>query len=141
MAHKFMERIMSDTNLAGGCLCGAVRIAICGEPYRVGICHCLDCRKHHGAVFHTSAIFSVDAVTISGATAEYRNRHFCPVCGSALFGRSGDEIEVHVGCLDAPSQLRPTYESWVVRREDWLPPFDVARHYQQDREGKGRSEP
>ena len=66
---------MSDTNLAGGCLCGAVRIALAGAPYRVGICHCLDCRKHHGAVFHTSAIFAVEAVTVSGATAEYRGLH------------------------------------------------------------------
>jgi hypothetical protein len=92
-------------------------------------------------VFHTSAIFPVDAATISGAMAEYRNRHFCPACGSSLFGRTGDEIEVHLGCLDAPNQLRPSYESWVIRREDWLPLFDVARRYQQDREGKGRSEP
>ena len=135
---------MSDTNLAGGCLCGAVRIAISGAPYRVGICHCLDCRKHHGAVFHTFAIFPVHAVTISGATAEYGDRHFCPVCGSSLFGRSDDadgEIEVYAGCLDAPNQLRPTYESWIIRREDWLPPFATARRYQHDREGKGHSEP
>jgi hypothetical protein len=132
---------MSDTNLSGGCLCGAVRIALSGAPYRVGICHCLDCRKHHGQVFSTSAIFPVDAAMISGATVEYRNRHFCPTCGSSLFARTGDEIEVQLGCLDAPNQLRPTYENWVIRREDWLPPFDVARRYQQDREGKGRSEP
>jgi hypothetical protein len=132
---------MSDTNLAGGCQCGAVRIAVSGAPYRVGICHCLDCRKHHGAVFSTSAVFPVDAVTISGATAEYRSRHFCPTCGSSLFGRTGDEIEVNLGCLDAPNQLKPTYELWVIRREDWLPPFDVARRYQQDREGTSRSEP
>jgi hypothetical protein len=132
---------MSDTNLSGGCLCGAVRIACFGTPYRVGICHCLDCRKHHGAVFSSSAIFPVDAVTISGTTAAYKNRHFCPTCGSSLFARTGDEIEVQFGCLDAPNQLRPTYENWVIRREDWLPPFDVTRRYQHDREGNGRSDP
>lgn len=38
----------------GGCLCGDVRIVAQGAPYRVGICHCLDCRKHHGALFHAS---------------------------------------------------------------------------------------
>ena len=132
---------MSDTNLSGGCLCGAVRIVASGAPYRVGICHCLDCRKHHGAVFHSSAMFPADAVTIRGATAAYKNRHFCPACGSSVFARSGDEIEVSLGCLDAPSQLRPTYENWVVRRENWLPPFDLARHYPHDREGTGRTEP
>ena len=30
----------------GGCLCGSVRIVASGRPYRVGVCHCLDCRKH-----------------------------------------------------------------------------------------------
>jgi len=47
----------------GGCLCGSVRIVASGRPYRVGVCHCLDCRKHHGALFHASAIFPQDAVT------------------------------------------------------------------------------
>ena len=41
----------------GGCLCGNVRIVASGLPYRVGLCHCLDCRKHLGAVFHASAAF------------------------------------------------------------------------------------
>ena len=132
---------MSDTHHAGGCLCGAVRLVATGAPYRVGICHCLDCRKHHGAVFHASAIFPAAAVTITGTTAEYKNRHFCTVCGSSLFGRSDDEVEVNLGCLDEPSQFKPTYELWMTRREDWLPPFDVARRYEHNREGTGRSEP
>jgi hypothetical protein len=131
---------MTETHLTGGCQCGAVRIAASGAPYRVGICHCLDCRKHHGAVFYAAAIFPADAVAITGATASYRNRHFCPTCGSSVFAHNGDEIEVYLGCLDAPNQLTPTYESWVSRREEWLPPFDVAHRYQQDREAKGRSE-
>jgi hypothetical protein len=29
----------------GSCLCGNVRIVASGLPYRVGLCHCLDCRK------------------------------------------------------------------------------------------------
>jgi hypothetical protein len=35
----------------GGCLCGSARIVASGRPYRVAVCHCLDCRKHHGALF------------------------------------------------------------------------------------------
>src|SRR4051794_24130774 len=48
----------------GGCLCGDVRILASGLPYRVGICHCLDCRKHSGTLFYSSAVFPQGAVTI-----------------------------------------------------------------------------
>ena len=124
----------------GGCLCGDVRIVATGEPYRVGICHCLDCRKHHGALFHASAIFPEDAVTIEGETRHYAGRHFCPRCGSSVFGRSEDEVEVNLGALDAPNQFAPTYELWTVRREAWLPPFRVTRRYEQDRDSTDRYE-
>src|SRR3546814_2811046 len=96
----------------GGCLCGNVRLVASGRPYRVGLCHCLDCRKHHGALFHASAVFPQDAVTIDGETRDYAGRFFCPRCGSSVFGRSADEIEVNLGSLDAPDQLMPTYELW-----------------------------
>ena len=125
----------------GGCLCGAVRIEIDAAPDRAGICHCLDCRKRQGAIFHTFAVFSLDAVTVTGETREYKTRHFCPTCGSPLFDRWDDEFELHAGCLDAPNQLTPTYETWVVRREAWLPPFDVATRYERNRTTEGRSEP
>ena len=124
----------------GGCLCGNVRIATAGRPYRVGLCHCLDCRKHHGALFHASAIFPQDSVTIEGETREYAGRSFCPKCGSSVFGSSGDEIEVSLGCLDAPDQLKPTYELWTVRRESWLPPFPVTDRYARDRDPGSRFE-
>ncbi|BBR53403.1 MULTISPECIES: GFA family protein [Pseudomonas] len=124
----------------GGCLCGQVRFEASGQPYRVGLCHCLDCRKHHGALFHASAIFPEEAVKVEGRTGDYAGRFFCPRCGSSVFSRSGDEVEVHLGALDAPDQFTPTYESWTVRREAWLPAFPFARHYTGDREGTGRTE-
>lgn len=127
-------------DLTGGCLCGAVRFVAAGRPYRVGICHCLDCRKHHGALFHASAIFPQAAVTIAGETGEYAGRHFCPRCGSSVFSQSGDEIELNLGSLDAPDRLQPTYELWTIRREAWLPPFPLAHRYPRDREGGGRTE-
>lgn len=125
----------------GGCLCGDVRFVATGEPYRVGICHCLDCRKHHGALFHASAIFPETAVEITGQTQSYAGRHFCPRCGSSVFSRSGDEIELSLGALDAPDQFRPTYELWTIRRESWLPPFPQIRRYERDRPAGSRSEP
>jgi hypothetical protein len=124
----------------GGCLCGNVRIVASGLPYRVGVCHCLDCRKHSGALFDAFAVFPRAGVTIEGETREYDGRSFCPRCGSSVFSRSADEIEVHLGSLDAPDQLTPSYELWTVRRESWLPPFPVARRYDRDRDAMGRTE-
>lgn len=128
------------SSFTGGCLCGDVRIVATGRPYRVGLCHCLDCRKHHGALFHASAVFPEAAVAIQGETRNWQDRHFCARCGSPLFSRSGDEINVNLGSLDAPNQLRPTYELWTIRRESWLPPFPLARHYERDRDPRERHE-
>lgn len=124
----------------GGCLCGDVRIVATGRPYRVGLCHCLDCRKHHGALFQASAIFPEDAVEIAGETRDYAGRHFCPRCGSSVFARTGDETEVCLGALDAPDLLKPTYELWTVRRESWLPPFPLAKRYERNRDTTSRHE-
>jgi hypothetical protein len=77
---------------------------------------------------------------MEGETSAYAGRHFCPLCGSSVFARSGDEVEVHLGALDAPDQLIPTYEVWTDRREAWLPPFPLAHHYSRDRTTSDRSE-
>ena len=79
-------------------------------------------------------------MTISGETSDYNGRFFCPRCGSSVFARSADEVELSLGSLDAPDQLTPTYELWTVRREAWLPPFSLARRYERDRDATGRSE-
>ena len=124
----------------GGCLCGDVRFEATGQPHRVGVCHCLDCRKHHGALFHALAIFPEASVMITGETRDYRGRHFCPRCGSAVFGRSGDEIEVNLGSLDTTDQFVPTYELRTVRREGWLPPFPLEKRYERNRDSSDQSE-
>ena len=126
--------------LTGGCLCGSLRVAARGRPYRVGLCHCLDCRKHHGTLFHASAVYPADAVTIDGESRDYGGRHFCPRCGSPVFGRTGDEVLVNLGCLDSIDQLQPTYELWNVRREAWLPEFPLSRRYERNRDAKSRQE-
>ncbi len=119
--------------VTGGCLCGNVKIVASGKPNRVGVCHCLDCRKHHGAIFHASAVFPQNAVTIDGELSGYRGRFFCPKCGSSVFSVSENEVEVHLGALDEPNKMSPTYELWTIRREDWLPSFGVLKRYKRNR--------
>ena len=128
-------------SVSGGCLCGALRFTATGQPYRTGICHCMDCRKNHGALFHASAIFPDTAVTITGEVRTYRDRSFCPTCGSPVYAQFGDEIGINLGALDDPSVFLPTYELWTIRREGWLPEFTGMRHYAKNRENSAREEP
>jgi len=127
-------------DITGGCLCGNIRLIAKGRPYRVGLCHCLDCRKHHGAVFSAYAVFPEKAVSVLGETRDFKGRHFCPQCGSPVFAITGDEVEVALGTLDAPSQFTPDYELWTHRREDWLTPLPHARQYHENRDNPDRAE-
>ncbi|WP_120502027.1 GFA family protein [Roseovarius sp. EL26] len=120
--------------VTGGCVCGKVRVRATGVPKRVGLCHCFECRKHHGALFYAAAIFAQETVEIMGETQSYEGRHFCPGCGSSVFARTGDEVEVHLGALDAPDQFAPTYEGWTEQREGWLPEFPDMVRYARNRE-------
>ena len=126
--------------IAGGCVCGKVRFEAEGQPDRVGICHCLDCRKYHGALFFAAAIYPETQVRISGEPQMYDGRCFCATCGSSVFNRSGAELELHLGALDDINVFQPTYELRTIRRESWLPAFPVEERYERDRPGEGREE-
>ena len=123
--------------ITGDCLCGNIRIVASGRPYRVGLCHCLDCRKHHGALLRASAISPQAAVTVTGETRDYAGRFFCPGCGSSVSARTADEIGVSLGTLDAPDQLIPTYKLWTIRRESSLPTLPLTQHYAHNRNASG----
>jgi len=118
----------------GSCKCGSVRYTVRGEPKRVGICHCTDCRQESGSAFTFYGVWPAAAFSSTGETAERDGRRFCPVCGSRMFSLDEAEAELKLGSLgDAPSRLRPTYELWIKRREDWLLPIEGAEQYDEDR--------
>jgi hypothetical protein len=134
------------TTRKGRCLCGAVAYEYDGPENWVGHCHCESCRRNCSAPFTTFVGVPRAAVRMTGVTPDVYpsspgvRRHFCPRCGSSVFSRSGDEIEVNLGALDAPNQLTPTYELWTVRREAWLPAFPLRKHYEHDRDTASRFE-
>lgn len=118
----------------GGCSYSAIRFSTSKTPLRVGVCHCLDCRKHHGAPFYAAAIYSVEDVTITGDAKAYEGRYFCSECGSSVFAITDNEIELHLGSFDEPNQFTPAYECWTIRRENWLAPIAGAKQLERDRD-------
>jgi hypothetical protein len=118
----------------GGCLCGAVRYSVRGDPLHVVRCHCANCRKESGSAFTVYAWWPVEAFEITGAISSYDGRGFCPRCGSRLLDttHADTHIEIRIGSLDdAPFELRPEHEVWVKRRESWIPPVEgAAQHHE-----------
>ncbi|MBZ9675702.1 GFA family protein [Mesorhizobium sp. ES1-1] len=127
---------MSDTiRRTGGCLCGGVTFAVTGEPVRVGLCHCKDCRKAGGSVFSAFAIWPRRAFEMTGIVSSYGTRSFCPTCGGRVAWVDDKEAEVMIGSLDiAPSDLAPQYELWIGRRETWLHALPGTKQFAHDRD-------
>ena len=127
MRSAFMTEI-----LEGGCACGRVRFKARGAPKRVGLCHCLTCRKAHGAAFFPFAVYERGQVLIVGELKSWLSspdydRAFCPNCGSPVIGRNGAEVEVSLGSFDRENVLALGYESWIRHREHWLAALPVSQ--------------
>ena len=60
----------------GGCLCGAVRYKVTGDPLRSHVCHCTFCQRRTGSAAGLVAVFEGKNVEIQGGpltTYEHRS--------------------------------------------------------------------
>jgi len=113
------------------CNCGQLRVVCTGEPDRVSVCHCTNCKRRTGSAFAWNASFPANAVrtagehrsfsrvTDSGRTNVY---HFCPICGSTVFY----EVELRPGMISVPAGAfasadfpKPTVQVFDQRRVGW----------------------
>jgi len=115
------------------CSCGQLA-AICeGEPVRVSVCHCLECKRRSGSAFSNNARFQDANVSFEGRSKEYTrvsdagNRviySFCPECGTTVHYRIDAQpglIAIPVGAfadLDFPAPFLSYYHN--SRRYSWV---------------------
>jgi hypothetical protein len=126
----------------GGCLCGAVRYEVAGEPIASAICHCVSCRKAASAPQVPYVMFPADAFRVTqGVPTEFRSsppvtRGFCGRCGSPLTYRvqdAPDVVDVLTCSLDDPSAFPPTSHIWAGEKIEWdvladgLPAYRTTR--------------
>jgi hypothetical protein len=126
----------------GGCLCGAVRYRVTGEPNVTGVCHCTFCKRRTGSAFGVAAYFDNEAVKITGGvlkTYEYRsdesNRwlrtEFCPSCGTTVTWTAEAFPEgrgIALGTFDDPNWIKPTIHAWTRSALHWIVfPGDVYK--------------
>lgn len=122
----------------GGCLCGAVRFVIRGEPEATVVCHCTHCQKQSGSAFSVNVLVRDGDIDLSGETRFFVDRgdsglpsyrHFCPNCGSPIMTRAenlpGLSI-VKAGTFDSLDALRPQAEIYTDHAAAWFTPVAGA---------------
>ena len=125
------------TRHTASCRCGQLRAAVSGEPVRVSVCHCLNCKKRSGSAFAVQARWPKGDVQIEGASnsfvkvADSGNRatfHFCPECGSDVYyaieakddPKFNDLLAIPLGAFDDPYFLTPAFSVWENRKCAWV---------------------
>jgi len=105
-----------------------------GEPFAVGICHCLACQRRTGTAFGMQAGYGAGQVQVSGRSTEYARTsdeadrkvhvfHFCLECGSTVFYTEPDEpdlVVVMTGAFADPSFPAPAESGYTARRHRWV---------------------
>jgi len=121
----------ASMSTTGGCLCRQLRYEVDGTPAYAGFCHCPDCRRATGTGHSCFIGYPTDAVRISGEARAFgvvggsgaqSYRHFCPVCGTHVFGRRDPDdgtLTIYAGTLDEPEKFRPAVAVFVRSRLDW----------------------
>jgi hypothetical protein len=119
------------TQIAGGCLCGAIRYEGTTEPIIQGHCQCRDCQRATGAGHMSLMAVPKSSIAVSGPLKYFDkpadsgnivSRGFCPDCGSSVLNlNSGmpDMLFLLAGCLDDPGQLEPMVAVYTARGHEW----------------------
>ncbi len=120
------------TQRTASCICGQLTASVTGEPLRVSVCHCLNCKRRSGSAFAVQARFPADQVALageartfsltgdSGGTATFS---FCPECGvTVAYVNRGmeDLIAIPVGAFADPDFPAPGVEVYDSRKCPWV---------------------
>ncbi|WP_068306190.1 GFA family protein [Pararhodobacter sp. CCB-MM2] len=110
---------------SGGCQCGAVRYRVASGPTKAVICHCRMCQRATGNAFAPLLQVKPEAVTWTGTPSEWASssvawRGFCRTCGTPLYFRTEDGIELMAGTMAPGTPFEAQYNASVESRVGWL---------------------
>ncbi len=141
---------MKEDVQEGSCCCGRVRFRLQGPFGSFTHCHCIDCRKSHGAAFATYLgvgrarfRFLQGENEVADFTTETGTRRsFCRLCGSSLTGTVAgepDEIYVAAAALDTTLLRKPEYHIFIRSKVPWLELHDGLPQYREFADSPGAS--
>jgi hypothetical protein len=132
---------MSETTIEGGCLCGAIRYRIHGEPIVSGTCQCRSCRKASAAaIVPWLQVSSEQFAFTAGRPVEFQSspavtRTFCGRCGTPLTYRKtsyGNKLDVTSCSLDDPDAFPPMGHTWTSHKLRWVKLADDLPCFEED---------
>lgn len=131
--------------ISSTCACKKVSVEFTGQPITQMLCSCKDCQKASGGGHATLALFPANAVNVKGDTKSFSvtansgattNRHFCPDCGTPIFGSSSrfpHLMLLPVGFFEDSSWVEPKSLIFARSHLDWdkldanLPQYDTYK--------------
>jgi hypothetical protein len=134
---------MTDLIRKASCRCGQLRVETTGEPVRISVCHCLECKQRSGSAFAAQARWPDERVIVtgegktwscvgeSGGRAEFR---FCPECGvtvAYVIDRMPGVTAIPIGTFADPDFSPPEYSVYEERMHKWIATLgDDIEHFQ-----------
>jgi len=121
------------------CCCGALRVEVSADPDVVGVCHCGECQRRTCSVFGVGAYFKREHIRTQGPSKIYVRdgqegrkvrTHFCPTCGTTVFGKADlrpDHIVVAVGAFHDANFPPPTVSVWEESKHGGLRSPTISR--------------
>jgi hypothetical protein len=132
-----------DSVHEGGCLCGAIRYRVRGEPVRAQVCHCTFCQRRTGSAFALVIVFDENQVDMTGtALTQYEHRsdesnrwiriHFCNRCGTTVIATLEKDPTIRIvsgGTFDDPNWYNIDRHIWTRSAHHWTAfPPDVDKY-------------
>ncbi len=123
-----------ERTYTGGCFCGAVELAVSGDPVGMGYCHCASCRSWSASPVSSFVLWPRDSVRITKGEASLARFSKTPQSGRAWCTRCGGHVLTELPSLglvdvyaatipDFPFQpaMHIHYQETVLRMRDGLP--------------------
>jgi hypothetical protein len=133
---------MTQANVHGSCLCGAVKYKVSGETVRFSHCHCSRCRKATGTGHATNLLVApVTSITwLQGEDLLHRYKVpeaerfyncFCSKCGSPMprVVPELDAVLIPAGSLDNEPPIHPQAHIFWDSRAEWSCEAGDIPHY------------
>jgi len=120
----------------GECFCGAVKLAVSGDPEGMGYCHCRSCRSWSGGPVNAFSLWKPDTVTVTQGAEHVTTYHKTPMSLRQYCSKCGGHLMTNhptLGLVDVFAATLPTlnftpgvhvnYAETVLPMKDGLPKF------------------